>query len=100
MASSRPPWGWECEDHVLRNRSGKCGYGCTLSPMAGRPPKPIAADAPPQAARIGAEVRRRRLAQGLTLAELGLRPGYSPQYLSSLELASGTVTRQCLAAID
>jgi len=67
--------------------------------MAGRPPKPIAADVPPQAARIGAEVRRRRLAQGLTLAELGLRAGYSPQHLSSLELATGTVARQCLAAI-
>ncbi len=68
--------------------------------MTGRPPKPIATDALPQAARIGAEVRRRRLAQGLTLAELGLRAGYSPQHLSSLELASGTVTRQCLAAVD
>ena len=68
--------------------------------MAGRPPKPLAADAPPQAARIGAEVRQRRLAQGLTLAELGLRAGYSPQHISSLEQATGSVTRQCLAAID
>ena len=66
-------------------------------PMAGRPPKPIAADALPHAARVGGGIRRRRLAP---LAQLGLRAGYSPQHVSGLELAKGTITRECLAAID
>jgi transcriptional regulator with XRE-family HTH domain len=68
--------------------------------MAGRPPKPLGTDAPPAAARLGVELRQRRVARGLTLAELGARSGYSPQHLSSLELAATGATSSCVAALD
>jgi transcriptional regulator with XRE-family HTH domain len=67
---------------------------------AGRPSKPLAADAPPAAAALGAELRRRRRERGLTLAALGARTGYSPQHISSLELAGAGATRACVAALD
>jgi transcriptional regulator with XRE-family HTH domain len=66
----------------------------------GRPPKPLAADAPPAGARLGAELRRRRLELGLTLAELGARAGYSPQHVSCLELALAGATPTCISALD
>ena len=68
--------------------------------MAGRPPKPLGPDAPPAAARLGAELRQRRVARGLTLAELGARAGYSTQHLSRVELAATGVTPSCMTAVD
>jgi len=67
---------------------------------AGRPLKPLAADAPPAAGRLAAELRRLRLQHGLTLAEVARRAGYSPQHVSSLELAATGATPSCVAALD
>lgn len=62
--------------------------------------KPLSPDAPPAAAALGAELRRRRLGRGLTLAALGVRSGYSAQHISSLELAGAGATGSCVAALD
>jgi transcriptional regulator with XRE-family HTH domain len=67
---------------------------------AGRPCKPIAPEAPPAAAALGGELRYRRLEGGLTLQALGARAGYSPQHVSSIELAVAGATPGCVAALD
>ena len=66
----------------------------------GRPPKPIAPDAPRAAAALGAELRRRRLERGLTLTALGERAGCSAQHLSALEHGSTGASTAMTAAID
>jgi transcriptional regulator with XRE-family HTH domain len=62
--------------------------------------KPLSRDAPPAAAALGGELRRRRLGLGLTLDALGARSGFSAQHISSLELAGAGATRCCVAALD
>jgi transcriptional regulator with XRE-family HTH domain len=66
----------------------------------GRPPKPIPPDAPPAAAALGAELRRRRLERALTLTALGARAGCSPQHVSCLEHGSTGATTAMIASID
>jgi hypothetical protein len=65
----------------------------------GRPPKPLDPDAS-QAARLGAELRARRSAQGLTLKDLAERTGFSSQHISSAELARAPVSGPFVAACD
>jgi len=69
----------------------------------GRPPKPLDPDAS-HAARLGAELRERRVARGLTLQELGDLVGCCPQQVSSVEhakaIASAPFVRACDAALD
>jgi DNA-binding XRE family transcriptional regulator len=67
---------------MLRSR----GHGST---RRGRPPNPIDPDAS-DAARLGAEIRARRTARGLTLAAMGELVGYTPQYVSEVERAKTT----------
>jgi transcriptional regulator with XRE-family HTH domain len=65
----------------------------------GRPPKPLDPDAS-HAARLGSEIRARRLAQGLTLEALAALIGYSPQHISGVELARTPVSDRFAAACD
>jgi len=67
--------------------------------MPGRPLTPTDPTAS-SAARLGHEVRMRRLAEGLTLAALGVQVGWSPQHLSELERGRTSVTRACVTALD
>jgi len=66
---------------------------------AGRPLTPTDPTAS-NAARLGHEVRMRRLAEGLTLAALSARVGWSPQHISELERGHTSVTRACVTALD
>jgi len=72
-------------------------------PRRGRPPNPVDPDAS-QAARLGAEIRKRRQAEELTLEALSARVGFSPQHISGVELAkalaSGAFVTACDRALD
>jgi transcriptional regulator with XRE-family HTH domain len=65
----------------------------------GRPPQPLDPDAS-RAARLGAEIRARRQARGLTLEALAQLTGYSPQHISEAERANATVSSRFVAACD
>jgi transcriptional regulator with XRE-family HTH domain len=69
----------------------------------GRPPKPLD-PAASHAARLGAEIRERRLAKGLTQQALGDLIGCSAQQVSTVEHAtspvSGRFAHACDAALD
>jgi transcriptional regulator with XRE-family HTH domain len=69
-------------------------------PRRGRPPNPVDPEAS-DGARLGAEVRARRLAAGLTLQALGdLAGGYTPQYVSEVERAKTAATSAFVTAVD
>jgi transcriptional regulator with XRE-family HTH domain len=72
-------------------------------PQRGRPPKPLNPDAS-GAARLGAALRARRMANGLTLDQLAEQIGYSPQHVSQVELAqasaSGSFVAECDRALE
>jgi transcriptional regulator with XRE-family HTH domain len=69
-------------------------------PRRGRPPNPVDPNAS-HAARLGAELRARRTAKGLTLQALGdLAGGYAPQYVSEVERAKTAATPAFIAAVD
>jgi transcriptional regulator with XRE-family HTH domain len=65
----------------------------------GRPPDPLDADAS-SAAYLGAEIRERRQAHGLTLKELADRVGYSFQHVSEVERAKAVPSAPFVAACD
>jgi transcriptional regulator with XRE-family HTH domain len=65
----------------------------------GRPPKPLDPTAS-IAAWLGAELRKHRQEQGLTLQALGTLINYSPQYISEIERAKAPPTQQFIAACD
>jgi transcriptional regulator with XRE-family HTH domain len=68
-------------------------------PRRGRPPNPLNPDAS-HAARLGAAIRARRQARGLTLEDLAELLGFSPQYLSEVERAKTSVSEQFVSACD
>lgn len=68
-------------------------------PRRGRPPKPLDPNAS-NAARLGAELRSRRLERELTLEALAGRIGFTPQHVSEVELAKTSVSRPFVAACD
>ncbi|MEA2224315.1 MAG: hypothetical protein QOH83_2691 [Solirubrobacteraceae bacterium] len=68
-------------------------------PRRGRPPKPLDPTAS-NAARLGAELRSRRLERDLTLEALAGRIGFTPQHVSEVELAKTSVSRPFVAACD
>lgn len=74
-----------------------------MQPRRGRPPHPLDPDAS-HAARLGAEIRTRRQAQGLTLQALATLIDFSPQHVSEVELAktppSGPFVAACDQALD
>jgi transcriptional regulator with XRE-family HTH domain len=65
----------------------------------GRPPNPLDPDAS-QAARLGAEIRKGRQAEGLTQQALGDLIGYSPQHISQVERAQVPVSKPFVMACD
>jgi transcriptional regulator with XRE-family HTH domain len=65
----------------------------------GRPLKPLDPDAS-AGARLGAELRSRRLAQSLTLEALADLIDYSPQHVSEVERANVTPSRPFIATCD
>jgi transcriptional regulator with XRE-family HTH domain len=65
----------------------------------GRPAQPLDPDAS-RAARLGAEIRARRQAQGLTLEALGELTGFSAQHISEAERAKAAVSSSFVAACD
>jgi transcriptional regulator with XRE-family HTH domain len=65
----------------------------------GRPPKPLDRSAS-EAARLGAEIRARRLAQNLTLEALSELAGFSYQHVSEVERAKSTASQPFVAAVD
>jgi transcriptional regulator with XRE-family HTH domain len=77
----------------------KNGRGYAAPVPRGRPPKAVDPDAS-CAARLGAEMRARRVAQDLTLHALSRRIGYSPQHISDAELAKNPVSEPFVAAVD
>ncbi|MGI9097563.1 MAG: helix-turn-helix domain-containing protein [Solirubrobacteraceae bacterium] len=70
-----------------------------MSPSRGRPPAPLNPDAS-KAAWLGADLRARRLARGLTLKALGELIGFSPQHISEVERARAPVSRPFIEACD
>lgn len=68
-------------------------------PRRGRPPKPLDPDAS-NAARLGAEIRSRRLGHGLTLEGLAELIDFTPQHVSEVELAKASVSKPFVAACD
>jgi transcriptional regulator with XRE-family HTH domain len=68
-------------------------------PRRGRPPKPLDPNAS-NAARLGAEIRSRRLERGLTLEALAELVGFTPQHISEVERAKASVSNPFLAACD
>jgi transcriptional regulator with XRE-family HTH domain len=70
-----------------------------MSARRGRPPKPLAPEAS-STARLGAEVRARRLTGKLTQQALGGLVGYTAQYVSEVERAKTPPTRPFIAACD
>jgi len=72
-------------------KGGKAGNGR---------PQGAAAEAPQIAARVGANARRLRLAQGLTLAELAQSAGISAGMLSRLETGDVSPSLETLAALS
>ncbi|MCA1680049.1 MAG: helix-turn-helix transcriptional regulator, partial [Actinobacteria bacterium] len=65
----------------------------------GRPLKPLDPNAS-SAARLGAEIRSRRLERGLTLEALAELIDFTPQHVSEVELANASVSRPFVAACD
>src|SRR5918998_4849981 len=65
----------------------------------GRPPKRVDPDAS-HAARLGAELRARRVGRNLTLTDLASRIGYSAQHVSEVELANAVASESFVAAAD
>jgi helix-turn-helix protein len=65
----------------------------------GRPAHPLNPDAS-GAARLGAEIRSRRLAQGLTLQALAKLTGYSSQHISAAERARDPVSGWFVRVLD
>jgi len=68
-------------------------------PRRGRPPHSVNPDAS-HAARLGAEIRAHRQAQGLTLSALATLIGFSPQHISEVERAKAPVSTSFVAACD
>src|SRR3954451_11557639 len=68
-------------------------------PRRGRPPKPLDPTAS-NAARLGAELRSRRMARGLTLEALAELIGFTPQHISEVERAKASVSSPFLTACD
>src|ERR671921_240112 len=68
-------------------------------PRRGRPPNPVDPEAS-HAARLGAELRTQRTAEGLTLQALGDLTGYTPQYVSEVERGKAAPARPFIAACD
>jgi transcriptional regulator with XRE-family HTH domain len=68
-------------------------------PRLGRPPKPLDPEAS-QAARLGAEIRARRQAQGLTQQALADLIGFSFQHISQAELATAPVSELFITVCD
>jgi len=68
-------------------------------PRRGRPPHSLNPDAS-HAARLGAEIRAHRQAQGLTLSALATLIGFSPQHISEVERAKAPVSTSFVAACD
>jgi len=69
-------------------------------PRRGRPPNPVDPDGS-DGARLGAEIRARRSAAGLTFQALGdLAGDYTPQYVSEVERAKTAATPAFVAAVD
>jgi transcriptional regulator with XRE-family HTH domain len=68
-------------------------------PRRGRPPKPLDPNAS-NAARLGAEIRSRRLERGLTLEALAEVIGFTPQHISEVERAKASVSNPFLTACD
>jgi len=67
--------------------------------MPGRPLKAVDPDAS-AAAKLGADLRARRVQCDLTLSQLGNKIGFSAQYISGAELARTTVSARFVAACD
>jgi hypothetical protein len=67
--------------------------------QAGRPLNPLDPSAS-AAAKLGADLRAQRLERGLTLQALAAKIGYSPQHISSAELAKSPVSGPFVAACD
>lgn len=65
----------------------------------GRPLKPLDPDSS-YAARLGAEIRSRRLDRAWTLERLGTRIGFSLQHLSEVERGNASVSEAFVAACD
>lgn len=70
-----------------------------MKPRRGRPPKPLDPNAS-NAARLGAEIRSRRLERGLTLEALAELIGFTPQHISEVERAKASVSSPFLAQCD
>lgn len=68
-------------------------------PRRGRPPNPVDPKAS-HAARLGAELRTKRNAEGLTLEALGDLTGYTPQYVSEVERGKAAPAPPFVAACD
>jgi len=68
-------------------------------PPSSRPPHPLDAD-DSYAARLGAEIRRCRKAQGLTLKALASMIGFSLQHLSEVERAKAPMSGRFVATCD
>jgi transcriptional regulator with XRE-family HTH domain len=71
----------------------------TQQPRRGRPPKQLDPTAS-NAARLGAELRSRRLERELTLEGLARLIGFTPQHVSEVELAKTSVSMPFVAACD
>lgn len=65
----------------------------------GRPLKPLDPDGS-HSARLGAEIRSRRLARALTLERLGRQIGFSAQHLSEVERGNASFSEAFVAACD
>jgi transcriptional regulator with XRE-family HTH domain len=80
----------------------RCVSGLASVSRRGRPAAPLEPSAS-AAARLGAELRGLRAAHGLTLTGLGVRVGYSAQYISQVEhgraAASEAFVRACEAEL-
>ena len=68
-------------------------------PRRGRPPNPVDPEAS-HTARLGAELRTQRTAEGLTLQALGDLTGYTPQYVSEVERGKAAPARPFIAACE
>lgn len=69
-------------------------------PDKGRPLKPLDPDAPAAAARLAAELRKRRLERGLTQGVLAAKVGCSSQHVSEVERAKAAASLRFAQACD
>ncbi|MGH8733006.1 MAG: helix-turn-helix domain-containing protein [Burkholderiales bacterium] len=65
----------------------------------GRPPTPVDPDAS-AGHRLGHAIRTRRLESGLTLDQLAVRTGYTPQHISEIERAKTSVGEHFVSIVD